>query len=181
VHGSRQRGQREPHHHRGGATDQGAAALRQYDVGQAEEERRRVDRQARQRALRDERRIVIEREEHVRRARRNRQCRDQRADHGPCALGDHGSRDHERRGDAHPQGQRQNEGEVGGHVLTVVPANAGTHTPRPFDFGRWELTPSATTGAGGYGSRLKAGTTPNACFHTRCIDTETFGPFLMVW
>jgi hypothetical protein len=46
-------------------TDQRALALRQHDIGQAEEDRRGVDRQARQRALGDEGRIVIEREKHV--------------------------------------------------------------------------------------------------------------------
>src|SRR5258708_4691166 len=39
----------------------------------------------------------------------------------------------------------------------VVPANAGTYTPRPFDFERLELIPSATTKAGGYGSLLSQG------------------------
>jgi hypothetical protein len=44
----------------------------------------------------------------------------------------------------------------------VVPANAGTHTPRPLDFGQQELIPPATINVGGYGSRLAlrlAGTT----------------------
>ena len=42
------------------------AALRQLDIGQAQEDRDGVDRQTRQRALGDERRIVIEREKNVR-------------------------------------------------------------------------------------------------------------------
>src|SRR5712691_9440297 len=35
--------------------------------------------------------------------------------------------------------------------LIVVPANAGTHTPRPLDFGWKELTPPANIKPGGYG------------------------------
>ena len=107
-------------------THQRAVTLRQHDIGQPQEDRRGVDRQARQRALRDERRIMVEREKDVGRPRRNRQGRHQRADHGARALGDEGGRHHEGRGDRHAQGEHEEEGEFGGHS-SVVPAKAGTH------------------------------------------------------
>ena len=77
----------------------------------------------------------------------------------------------------------EEEGEIGGH-LTVVPANAGTHTPRPFNNRRCGLAVPATIDACGYESRLAlrlAGTTPTRAPHTLRIVTETFGPFRMVW
>src|SRR5213595_3050064 len=40
--------------------------------------------------------------------------------------------------------------------LSVVPANAGTHTPRPHFLAKW-LTASAPTNDGGYGSPLSRG------------------------
>ena len=52
---------------------------------------------------RDEGRIMVEREEDVGRPRRDRQRRDQRADHRPGALGDDGRRHHERGRDRHAQ------------------------------------------------------------------------------
>jgi hypothetical protein len=64
--------------------------LREHDIDQAEHNSGGVDRQARQRAFGHERRIMIKREENVRRSRRNRQRRNQRADHRAGALGDDG-------------------------------------------------------------------------------------------
>src|SRR6266404_5492195 len=64
----RQCGQCAPHHDCAHKADGRAPALRQHDIGQAEEDRYGVDRQARQRGLGDERRIVIACEKHVRRA-----------------------------------------------------------------------------------------------------------------
>ena len=47
------------------AADQRAVPLRQHDIGQAQNDRRGIDRQARQRALGDEGGVVIEREKDV--------------------------------------------------------------------------------------------------------------------
>jgi hypothetical protein len=119
LHRADDRGERDPHRDRGEATNDGALALRQHDIGQGEEDGRGVDRQARQRALGDERRIVVEREEHVRGAGRNRQGGDQGADHRTRALGDDGCRHHERGSDRHAQRERQDESEIGGHFLLL--------------------------------------------------------------
>ena len=54
LHDADQRGEREPHRDRAAQADQRAPALRQHDIGQAQKDRRGVDRQARQRALGDE-------------------------------------------------------------------------------------------------------------------------------
>jgi hypothetical protein len=115
VHHPGQRGQHDPDDRRAGKTHQRTVALRQYHIGQAQEDGRGVDRQARQRALGDERRIMVEREEYVRRPRRNRQGRDQRAYNRPRAFRDDGRRHHERGGDRHAQRECQDEGEIGGH------------------------------------------------------------------
>ena len=47
-------------------------------------------------------------------------------------------------------------GRIGTTRLSVVPANAGTHTPRPHFLAQW-LTASAPTNDGGYGSSLSRG------------------------
>jgi hypothetical protein len=49
--------------------------------------------------------------------------------------------------------------------LVVVPANAGTHTPRPFVVARW-LTTSAPTNAVGYGSLRSQGRRQGFGFQT---------------
>src|SRR6185503_13484127 len=67
-----------------------------------------------------------------------------------------------------------------GDIFSVVPADAGTHTPRLLDFGRCGLILPAPMDSGGYGS-LRSQGRHRGCPHTRFIDTETFGPFLMVW
>jgi hypothetical protein len=54
--------------------------LRQQHIDQPKRDRGGVDRQAGQCALRDESRVVIEREERIGRSRRDRQGRDQRTD-----------------------------------------------------------------------------------------------------
>ena len=107
----------DPHRECGAEADQHAMALRQHDIGQAEKDRRGVDRQARHRAFGDERRIVIEREEDIRRACRDRQCGDQRADHRTGAFGDDGRRNHEHSRDGHAQCEGEEEGEVGRHSV----------------------------------------------------------------
>src|SRR5882757_7329145 len=54
-------------------------------------------------------------------------------------------------------GERESDfGEVM-NPISVVPAKAGTHTPRPLDFGRSELISSKTINGGGYGSLLSQG------------------------
>ncbi|MCK1366818.1 hypothetical protein IVB47_20725 [Bradyrhizobium sp. 62] len=73
----------DPDRDRASATHQKAAPLCQHHIGNAHEDRRCIDRQARQCALRDEGGIVVEREEDVGWSGRNRQGRDQRADHRP--------------------------------------------------------------------------------------------------
>ncbi len=134
VDRSRQRGNRDPDDGAAAPADQRIVTLRQHDIDQRQEDRRGIDRQARQRALGNERRIVIEREEHVRRPRRNRQRRHQRADHRAGALGDHGCRHHERGRDRHAQRERQDEDEFGGHFSYRRPGGegAGTHEPRAY-------------------------------------------------
>jgi len=115
LHGSDERSEQDPHGDGGEAADASALTLRQHDIGQTQEDRRGVDRQTCQCALGNKRGIVIERKEDVRGAGRNRQCRDQRADHRPGALGDDRCRDHERGGDRHAQRKRQEQGEFGRH------------------------------------------------------------------
>src|SRR5215216_6805435 len=68
-----------------------------------------------------------------------------------------------------------------GDMLAVVPANAGTHTPRLIDFGQCGSILPAPRNVGGYGSLRSQGRRAIIAPHTRFIDTETFGPFLMVW
>ena len=80
-HHAFERGQCNPDRDRAADADHRILALRQHHIGQTEEHGDGVDRKTRQRALGDERRIVIERQKNVRRARRNRQRRDQRTDH----------------------------------------------------------------------------------------------------
>ena len=165
LHRADDRSEREPYRDRAGKTEQCAVALRQHDVGQPEEDRRGVDRQACQRALGDEGGIMIEREEHVRRPRRNRQRRDQRPDHRTRSLGDDGSRHHERRRDRHAQASVSRKASSGD--IFVVPANAGTHTPRLSRFctnAVEQRSPHPWT-PGGYGSLRSAGTTSRVSSH----------------
>ena len=107
VECAHQRGKHEPDRNAGRETDDEAAALREMHEDEAHQDGGGVHRQARERALRDEGRVVVEREEKVGRPGRNRQCRDQRADHRARALGDDRGRDHERRGDRHAQREEQ--------------------------------------------------------------------------
>ncbi len=163
------------------ATEQRAVALRQHDIGQPEEDRRGVDRQARQCALGDEGGVMIEREEHVGRPRRDRQRRDQRADHRARAFGDDGGRHHERRGDRHAQAERQDEGEFGGHGDLAAPGARAAHERRDgiLSLGQclaWKTSPHPAARYGADPPRRERKRP-----HTRFIDTETFGPFLMVW
>ncbi len=176
------RGERDPDRDRDRAAHQRAPALRQHDVGQPQEDRRGVDRQARQRAFRDEGRVMVEREEDVGRPRRNRQGRDQRADHRPRALGDDRGRHHEGRGDRHAQGEDEEEGDVGRHIQPSSrpsEARAGTHNHRPSCGAKAVERRFLEPIEHGVWVPAFAGTTREP--HTRFIDTETFGPFLMVW
>ena len=115
IDGRQREGKREPDGQRGGEADGQRLALRQHDVDQREDAGHRVGGQAAERAARDERRVVVEREEHIGRRRRDRQRRDHRADRRAGALGHHRGGDHEAGGDGHLQGEREPECEVGGH------------------------------------------------------------------
>ena len=160
----------DPHRHRRKTADQRAVALRQHHIGQAEENRRGVDRQACQRALGDERRIMVEREKDVGRPRGDRQRRDQRADHRARTLGDDGRR-HDKRGrDRHAQDEREEEGEFGGHFQPSSPAKAGDPVT---------TAGKRITGACVYWMPRLRGAGQRA--HTLFIDTDTCGPFRMVW
>ena len=97
---------------------------RQIDEHEAHQDGRGVHRQAGKRGLRDEGRVIVDRQENVGRARRHRQCRDQRADRRTRPLGDDRGRDHERGRDRHAQRERDEEGEIGGH-------RTGRALPRP--------------------------------------------------
>ena len=74
-----------------------------------------IDDEACHRALRDEMRIVIEREKDVDRTGADRQRRHQAADQWSGALGRDRRREHEGGGDGHLDDEREREIKIGGH------------------------------------------------------------------
>ena len=105
----------EPGEERARHRDQKRLALREQDVNHRIDPGRGIEREACERALRNELRIVIERQEHIGRPRRHRQCRDQRADGRTGAFRGHRRGDDEKGRDRHFDGERQREIEFGRH------------------------------------------------------------------
>ena len=138
----------------------------------AHQDGRGIHRQARERALRDERRVVVEREEDVGGPGRDRQRRDQRADRRPGALGDHRGRDHERRRDRHAQREREEEGEVGGHLC-----RHGRARPKA---GLEDAPGRAASRLAALDLRVPAQAGVTEQLTPACSFTSTGGPLLMV-
>ena len=161
----------------------GTESLHQEDERHRHQHARGIHRHACERALRDERIVVVQREEDVGWPARDRQRRDQRADRGPRALGDHRG-DHDEGGrDRHAQCEREDEGEFGGHCQ--VGTEPGLPPPLRGRVGRGSscATMRITRDSHSLASRVSPAQRvrrEHSGVRRLCSFTSTGGPCLMV-
>lgn len=156
----------EPDRERSPETDRKAMTLRKRRIGQRIGSRHRIDGETAQRTTRDERGVVIKREEDIDRARRDRQRRDHRADQSAGALRAQRSDHDEEHGHAHldregePKGEREGHGSVGRGGEGDTAANPLSARPRKSGDPRFAARPGMPTFAGMSGPKPRSRSVP---------------------